>query len=556
MKTLLKRIALIGIATFISFSAWGQGNPRAKKKSSFRAPIFYVRLANDSTKTPVLEADSVETSAVSKVTSVKPIIEPTETAAISPKKRLEQPVKVETYPSRHDSVSFALQHAKLDSLTQKLATIQVQLASLQNASASASAPDPDPAKIQQDSLPIMDSVGVKTTSVITKEAVTAMSTPDYSVNFQQLSQQIGMLQGQLQAMDNKQPETPPSTQTPMPIQAQQIDKTEPEKTAVPKEVVADPKLKEAVEAQNKQVAELQHKLESYALNNARGIDDLQKANRDLSKQIEDLILLQGPSKGSSKKTVVAPIIVPRNQEIVIPKDTALSRQLADIQRQLASRQDTTVAQPDSMLIEQFTQLNSRLASLQADQQTQLLSINQLSQSNDSLQSDQQSQLLTIKQLEQNNAVLQAQLVAAKGQKPVKPVIQVQRDTLVQIQVKTQLDTVRLKTEILGLQKTNIYFQKGSSNLFDADLPVLARLAQQLLAHPDLTLYLRGFADNLSGSAALNLRLSEARAEQLKTFFVTRGVDEARLVVEAFGSQSPMYKNALDRRVELEVMSKK
>lgn len=497
MTSLLKRTLLLGVIALLCVPSWGQGNPYSRKKSNFQAPIFYVSPAKDSTR-----QDSAKSTAQAEVVPIEIKNKPAVIAAPAPVTQTPQLIS-QVY---RDTLSLALQNQKLDSLTRKLEAVQQQLAELNRRQTAM------PALPQKDTLVVMDSAGVKTAPVLTQEMIRAMEAPDYSLNFQQLSQQLGILQGQLQEWEKKVSEKQPPTQVAQPTQPEVSPPTTPE-------VVADPELQKAVEQQNKQVAELQSKLESYALNNARGIDDLRKAHRDLNQQIEQLFLLQ------DKKTTVVPIVAPSKTEQAAPQDTLIAKQLADIQRQLAARQDTAAAQPDSALLEQFSLLNNRMATLQSNQQTQLLTITRLQQVNDSLQ---------------------AQLVQAQNKEP-----QVQRDTLVQ--VKTQLDTVRLKTEILGLQKTNIYFQRGSSNLFDADLPVLEKLAQQLLAHPDLKLYLRGYADNLSGSAATNLRLSEARAQQLKTFFIQRGIDENRLMVEAFGSQSPVYKNQLDRRVELEVV---
>lgn len=513
MGYLLKKTALLGMLAVFCLAAWGQSRPYSKKKSSFQAPLFYVKLAKDT---------AAEKIVIQPVEEVAPL--PVEDIVPKPAEEVvAQPIQTEVIVSL-DSVGMALQNAKLDSLNAKLEAVHMQLTDLQAAYAASTA--------KKDTLyviDVIDSMGVTPKPMLLEGVKTATpeAYPDYSDNFSQLNQQFEKLQAQLATWEKKMAEVPPATpptQLTQPVETTKTAKIDPPET----KVVADPKLQEAVDSQTKQVKDLEDKLDRYALNNSRGIDDLRKANRDLTQQLNELILLQD----TRRKTSISPVIAPQTVEVVVPQDTALARQLADIQRQLATRQDTSTSGPDTILLQQFTQLNTRLTSLQQDQQAQQITITRLRQSKDSLE---------------------AQLATISAQEPV-----IQIDTVVQIQTQTETirDTIRLKTEVLGLQKTNIYFQKGSSNLFDADLPVLEKLAKQLATYPDLKLYIRGFADNLSGGAATNLRLSEERAQKLKAFFVGRGVDVTRLIVEAYGSQAPVYKNSLDRRVELEIVGEK
>jgi OOP family OmpA-OmpF porin len=68
---------------------------------------------------------------------------------------------------------------------------------------------------------------------------------------------------------------------------------------------------------------------------------------------------------------------------------------------------------------------------------------------------------------------------------------------------------------------------------------------------------RGFTDS-TGSAALNLKLSEKRANAVKTYLVENGIDGSRLTVKGFGEGNPigtnMYKagRLKNRRVEVKV----
>ena len=73
--------------------------------------------------------------------------------------------------------------------------------------------------------------------------------------------------------------------------------------------------------------------------------------------------------------------------------------------------------------------------------------------------------------------------------------------------------------------------------------------------PDLKLEIDGHTDN-TGSAAYNMALSLRRAEAVKEFFVSKGIDPGRLSTKGFGFTKPAASNktkkgrAKNRRVEL------
>ncbi len=71
----------------------------------------------------------------------------------------------------------------------------------------------------------------------------------------------------------------------------------------------------------------------------------------------------------------------------------------------------------------------------------------------------------------------------------------------------------------------------------------------------------GHADS-TGSAALNERLSLARAEAVKKFLVDKGVEPNRIYTEGKGSRQPIADNKTaqgrqqNRRVEIEIVGTK
>ncbi|HAI84537.1 MAG TPA: OmpA family protein, partial [Chitinophagaceae bacterium] len=69
--------------------------------------------------------------------------------------------------------------------------------------------------------------------------------------------------------------------------------------------------------------------------------------------------------------------------------------------------------------------------------------------------------------------------------------------------------------------------------------------------------IEGHTDN-SGKAALNMKLSQARAEAVKAFITKKGIDASRLTANGYGDTMPVADNktsagkAKNRRVELKL----
>jgi OmpA-OmpF porin, OOP family len=87
------------------------------------------------------------------------------------------------------------------------------------------------------------------------------------------------------------------------------------------------------------------------------------------------------------------------------------------------------------------------------------------------------------------------------------------------------------------------------------LPVLDTLGRRLLAFPATTIEIEGHTDATGGRRA-NLRLSRARAEEVRRQLLIRGVPGERIITRGLGADRPLAENreaagrALNRRVEL------
>jgi len=81
------------------------------------------------------------------------------------------------------------------------------------------------------------------------------------------------------------------------------------------------------------------------------------------------------------------------------------------------------------------------------------------------------------------------------------------------------------------------------------------IVQQLKDEPALRVEVGGHTDN-TGQAAGNVRISQARANAVRAYLISKGIDAARLTAKGYGSQKPLVPNstpanrAKNRRVEL------
>ncbi len=89
--------------------------------------------------------------------------------------------------------------------------------------------------------------------------------------------------------------------------------------------------------------------------------------------------------------------------------------------------------------------------------------------------------------------------------------------------------------------TGILFDTGSATLRPESNGVLNEVLILLEDHGDVRLRVEGHTDN-TGSDQVNLPLSEARAEAVKTWLTDHGVSASRLETAGFGSTRPVVEN--------------
>ncbi len=79
----------------------------------------------------------------------------------------------------------------------------------------------------------------------------------------------------------------------------------------------------------------------------------------------------------------------------------------------------------------------------------------------------------------------------------------------------------------------VQFDVNSNNLDEAAYDMLGMVAQFWMQNPESILVLRGYTDR-SGLRTYNLKLSEFRANMVKTYLVGRGVKEEAISTMALG----------------------
>ena len=122
------------------------------------------------------------------------------------------------------------------------------------------------------------------------------------------------------------------------------------------------------------------------------------------------------------------------------------------------------------------------------------------------------------------------------------------------------ETELLDTGMIRLQ--NVTFETGKADLKPESLPVLDSVGDLLSQWPDLKIEIGGHTDS-RGSAKLNARLSQARADSVRAYMLRRfpRLSPEQYVTKGYGPSQPIAPNdteggrAQNRRVEFVVLNK-
>lgn len=121
-----------------------------------------------------------------------------------------------------------------------------------------------------------------------------------------------------------------------------------------------------------------------------------------------------------------------------------------------------------------------------------------------------------------------------------------------VDVQRQGDTINLN------MPGGITFDTGKANIKPNFNAVLDDIANVMVKYPETKIEVQGHTDNV-GNNADNLRLSELRAQSVRSALSSRGVSSSRITAIGFGESMPVASNdtssgrEANRRVEVKIV---
>lgn len=109
----------------------------------------------------------------------------------------------------------------------------------------------------------------------------------------------------------------------------------------------------------------------------------------------------------------------------------------------------------------------------------------------------------------------------------------------------------------GGDRLLVFFDYDKSELKSESIPELERIIEFLRDNPNVSVSFEGHTDD-QGADDYNMRLSEKRAQAVREYVITGGVDSQRVLAKGFGKTKPLVKGttddarAMNRRVEMRV----
>ena len=105
---------------------------------------------------------------------------------------------------------------------------------------------------------------------------------------------------------------------------------------------------------------------------------------------------------------------------------------------------------------------------------------------------------------------------------------------------------------------NIFFKFDSDSLLPESFSELNRLVEFMKKHPEIDIEIAGHTDSI-GAEDYNMDLSRRRANSVKNYLISQGIDSKRLIARGYGESRPIADNgtpegrAMNRRVEFKVV---
>jgi outer membrane protein OmpA-like peptidoglycan-associated protein len=126
-----------------------------------------------------------------------------------------------------------------------------------------------------------------------------------------------------------------------------------------------------------------------------------------------------------------------------------------------------------------------------------------------------------------------------------------------VELQSQIDELHAKSTERGLVLTlgDVLFETNASRLNSGGTTNLVKLAGFLNKYPTRNVAIEGYTDSV-GSGSYNQALSQRRADAVKSYLVSQGIDAARVTSTGQGESSPTGDNSTadgrqqNRRVEV------
>ena len=105
---------------------------------------------------------------------------------------------------------------------------------------------------------------------------------------------------------------------------------------------------------------------------------------------------------------------------------------------------------------------------------------------------------------------------------------------------------------------NVHFETGKATLTVNSYPALNDLVGALKSNLNMIIEIAGHTDNV-GSSEINQKLSEARANSVKDYLISKGIAPARLTAKGYGDTQPVADNSSEqgrkqnRRTEVRII---
>jgi outer membrane protein OmpA-like peptidoglycan-associated protein len=97
------------------------------------------------------------------------------------------------------------------------------------------------------------------------------------------------------------------------------------------------------------------------------------------------------------------------------------------------------------------------------------------------------------------------------------------------------------TNTISSNSTLATFDGGSSNQTSVNGSILSSIEKRIKNNPNVVIILEGYASS-EGDLELNLKLSQERADNLKTYLISKGILEKNIVAKGMGIQNPIASN--------------